>query len=57
MVRLSGSGKSFTGNDAMAGKGDLNAHEQTYFQVIGLLKWGAVACAAIAAAVIYLISR
>ncbi|WP_082472513.1 aa3-type cytochrome c oxidase subunit IV [Sphingomonas sp. Leaf357] len=41
----------------MAGNGDLKAHEQTYGQVIGLLKWGAVACAVIAAAVIWLISR
>ena len=41
----------------MAGNGDMKAHEGTYAQVIGMLKWGAVACAVIAAAVIYLISR
>ncbi len=41
----------------MAGNGDMKAHVGTYNSVIGMLKWGAVACAVIAAAVIYLISR
>ncbi|MGY4397617.1 hypothetical protein ACVWZA_002811 [Sphingomonas sp. UYAg733] len=40
----------------MAGNGDMKAHEATYHSIIGLLKWGAVACAVIAAAVIWLIA-
>ena len=40
----------------MAGNGDMKAHEGTYAQVIGMLKWGAVACAIIAALVIWLIA-
>ncbi len=40
----------------MAGNGDLNAHESTYSSVIGMLKWGTVGCAVIAALVIWLIS-
>ena len=41
----------------MAGNGDLKAHEQTYAQMIGMLKWGGVACFVIAAIVVWLISR
>jgi len=40
----------------MAGNGDMKAHEQTYHSVIGLLKYGAVACFVIAFGVIWLIS-
>jgi hypothetical protein len=40
----------------MAGNSDLKAHESTYAQVMGMMKWGAVACAVVAAAVIYLIA-
>ncbi|WP_260596685.1 aa3-type cytochrome c oxidase subunit IV [Sphingomonas endolithica] len=40
----------------MAGNGDLNAHEQTYGKVIGMLKWGSVATAIIVALVIWLIA-
>ena len=41
----------------MATNGDMAAHERTYAKVIGMLKWGAVACAAVAAFVIWLIAR
>jgi hypothetical protein len=41
----------------MAGNGDMKAHEQTYHGVIGLLKYGALACIAIAFGVIWLISH
>lgn len=44
----------------MAGDSDMKnmqAHAQTYDRVIALLKWGAVACACIALAVILIISR
>ena len=40
----------------MAGDMDIRAHAQTYGKVIGLLKWGAVGCAAIAALVVWLIA-
>ena len=40
----------------MAGQTDMKPHEQTYHSVIGLLKYGAVACIIIAAIVIWLIS-
>ena len=40
----------------MAGNGDMKAHEQTYHSVMGLLKYGAVACFVIAFGVIWLIS-
>lgn len=40
----------------MADQADMKAHEATYFSVIGLLKWGAVACFLIAFLVIWLIS-
>ena len=36
--------------------GDMQVHRATYDRVIGLLKWGAVACFIIAFAVIWLIS-
>lgn len=40
----------------MAGNGDLKAHEQTYEGVMGMLKWGTVACFALAALVVLLIA-
>ena len=40
----------------MAGNGDMKAHQSTYHSVMGLLKWGALACFVIAFAVIWLIS-
>lgn len=42
----------------MAGHGDMNikAHVSTYDRVIGMLFWGAIACAIIAALVIWLIA-
>ena len=40
----------------MAGNGDMKAHQSTYHSVMGLLKWGALACFLIAFAVIWLIS-
>jgi hypothetical protein len=41
----------------MATNGDMKAHESTYHSIMGLLKWGAVACFIIAFSVIFLISR
>lgn len=40
----------------MAGNGDMKAHEGTYASVTAMMKWGAVACAVIAAGVIWLIA-
>ena len=40
----------------MANEGEMKAHEATYFSMIGMLKWGAVACALIAALVVWLIA-
>jgi hypothetical protein len=40
----------------MAGNGDFKAHESTYGSVMKMLFWGAVACAVIAALVIWLIA-
>ena len=42
----------------MASNGDMNikAHVSTYGSVIGLLKWGTVGCAVVAAFVIWLIA-
>ena len=40
----------------MAGDMDIRAHSTTYVRVIGMLKWGAVACALIAALVVWLIA-
>ena len=39
-----------------AGNGDMKAHEATYHQVLGMLKWGALGCFVIAFAVIWLIA-
>ena len=36
--------------------GDMRAHQDTYSGVIGLLKWGTVASAIVAAIVIFLIA-
>lgn len=41
----------------MAGDSDMKAHEATYDSVTALLKWGAVAVAVIAVAVILIIAR
>ena len=35
---------------------DMRAHEQTYSGFLGLFRWGTVACAIIAAVVVYLIA-
>ena len=40
----------------MAETGDLKAHVSTYDRVIGLLKWGAVACFILAFFVVWLIA-
>lgn len=40
----------------MAEQSDMKAHVSTYNGVMGLLKWGAVACFIIAFAVIWLIA-
>lgn len=40
----------------MAGNGDMKTHEATYASLIGLMKWGTIGCAAVAALVIYLIA-
>ena len=40
----------------MAEKSDIKAHEATYYSVMNMLKYGAVACFVIAAIVIWLIS-
>ncbi|MGR6330458.1 aa3-type cytochrome c oxidase subunit IV [Sphingomonas sp. XXL09] len=40
----------------MAGNGNMQPHEATYASVIGMLKWGAVGCAIVAALVIWLIA-
>ncbi|WP_374942595.1 aa3-type cytochrome c oxidase subunit IV [Sphingomonas sp.] len=37
--------------------GNMKGHVATYSSVIGMLKWGAVACFVIAAGIIWLISR
>ena len=40
----------------MAGNGDLKTHEATYGSMIGMLKWGSLACAVLVAIIIYLIA-
>ena len=40
----------------MAGNGDMKAHVATYSSVTKMLIWGAIACAVIAALVIWLIA-
>ena len=40
----------------MADQTDMKTHESTYHAVLGMLKYGAIACAVIAATVIWLIS-
>lgn len=40
-----------------ANGGDLEAQRATYSSVMWLLKWGAVACGAIAFFVVYLLTR
>ena len=40
----------------MADQTDMKAHEATYHSVLGMLKYGAVACFAIAFIVIFLIT-
>ena len=41
----------------MAGNGDMKAHESTYAAIIGLLKYGAIACVIIALLVIWIIAK
>ncbi|MEK6636469.1 MAG: aa3-type cytochrome c oxidase subunit IV [Pseudomonadota bacterium] len=36
--------------------GDMRAHQETYAHVMGLLKWGTVASAIVAAIIIFLIA-
>jgi hypothetical protein len=36
--------------------GDMRAHQETYSGVMGLLKWGTVAAAIVAAIVVFLIA-
>lgn len=40
----------------MAGDGNMKAHEATYGSVMGLLKWGTLGCAIVAAIVVWLIA-
>lgn len=40
----------------MAGAGDFKAHERTYTGFLGLLKWGTIASAIVAAFVVYLLA-
>jgi len=40
----------------MAGNGDMKAHESTYSSVTKMMFWGSIACAVLAALVIWLIS-
>lgn len=40
----------------MANQTDMKAHSATYEGVIGLMKWGALACAIVAAIVVWLIA-
>jgi len=40
----------------MADDANLKGHVATYDRVIGMLKWGAIACAVLVALVIWLIS-
>ncbi|MGN6374086.1 MAG: aa3-type cytochrome c oxidase subunit IV [Sphingomonas sp.] len=39
----------------MAGSGDIQAHEQTYHTIVGLIRWGAVVVFLLAFLVIFLI--
>jgi len=41
----------------MAGPDEIQVHRATYGKVIGMLKYGTIACAVIAAAVIFVITR
>jgi hypothetical protein len=41
---------------SMAGETDMKPHRATYHSVIGMLKYGAIGCMAIAALVIWLIA-
>lgn len=40
----------------MAGDMDITSHGRTYDRVIGMLKWGTLACVLLAALVIWLIA-
>ena len=40
----------------MAEPGDMNAHIETYSSVTTMLKWGTLACAVVAALVVWLIA-
>ena len=41
----------------MAAENDMQAHRATYGKVMGVLKYGAIVCFVIAAAVIFVITR
>jgi len=43
-------------DDTMANQTDMKAHSATYEGVIGLMKWGALASAIVAAIVVWLIA-
>jgi hypothetical protein len=49
VLRIDPPPKRRSEEDPMAGDMDTRAHAHTYGKVIGMLKWGGVACAAIAA--------
>jgi hypothetical protein len=55
MVKGRWQGINSQGNHRMAGNGDMDSHRATYESVIGLMKWGAVACFAIAFIAVWLI--
>jgi Bacterial aa3 type cytochrome c oxidase subunit IV len=40
----------------MAGKGDMKAHSETYTSVMGMLKWGSLACFLLGMLVVFLIA-
>ncbi len=41
----------------MASDNDMNMHNGTYAHVMGLLKWGTIACVAVGAFVVFVISN
>jgi Bacterial aa3 type cytochrome c oxidase subunit IV len=47
---------NFQGNIMAGNSGDMKAHSETYVSVMGMLKWGALACALVGATVIMLIA-
>lgn len=55
LARIATASDRCTG-EGMADNGDIKAHVSTYDRVIGMLKWGTVACFLLAALVVWLIS-